>query len=98
MIQRSHHLPDDIPTCCPGHRPQLIETHGSAGPTRIGVAQPITWHIECTLCNVATVPHASKAIAELRWRMRDDPNGHTVPLHKLGEARARAYATAAAAA
>ncbi|GAB3755053.1 hypothetical protein [Lysobacter olei] len=84
MFQISRPLPADVPVCAPKHRPQLVETRGAPTGHRVGLPCPSNWHVECTRCGVATVPHISRAIAELRWR-----DAHTrIPLSALGRVRA----------
>lgn len=69
MIQHSQPLPASVPTCQPGHRPQLVRTRGApVHDQRIGSACLDTWHVECHACSCATEPHPSRAITELRWR------------------------------
>lgn len=92
MFQISRPLPADVPACAPGHRPQLVETRGAPQGHRVGLPCPSNWHVECTRCCVATVPHISRAITELRWR---DPE-HRIPISSLGRVRA-ALATITAA-
>ena len=99
MLQLSRPLPQDIPACVPGHRPNLVENRGAPAGHRLGTPFPSQWHIECQQCGVATVPTHSRAIAELRWR--GDPQTCRIPLSDLGRVRERlavAVANAACAA
>lgn len=84
MIQFSSPLPADVPAFVAGHRPQMIETRGAPHGRRVAAICPRYFHFEC-----ATVPHISKAVAEVRWREPDSP--HSVPLHKLREARQQSF-------
>lgn len=95
MYQRANPLPADIPVCVPGHRPTLVETRGTPSGRYFGGFCPSTWHIECLQCRIATVPHISKAVAELRWT--DPENQNRIPISQLAEARNRAYPSAQAA-
>lgn len=90
MRQISHPLPASIPVCKAGHHPQLVETHGAPQRLRVGGPVPITWHIECCQCGVATVPSTSRARTESRWR--DAAGTHRIPLSRLGHAREQALA------
>lgn len=96
MYQVAEPLPASIPGCAvPGHHPHLVRTHGAPASHRLGGAVPVTWHIECCRCQVATVPHPSRAIAESRWT---DPAGtHRIPLSQLRRAREEFAAAALAA-
>lgn len=89
MLQIAIALPKTVPVCCAGHRPTLVETRGTPSGRYYGGFCPSMWHIECVQCRIATVPHISKAVAELRWT--DPSNPHRIPLSQIGEARARAY-------
>lgn len=89
MIQFSNPLPLDVPICVEGHRPQMIETRGAPPGRRVAQICPSYYHFECAICRIATIPHISKAVAEVRWCEPDSP--HRVPLHKLREAREQAF-------
>lgn len=91
MHQIAHPLPLSIEPCQPGHRPTLVETRGTPHGRYNGGFCPPTWHIECVQCQIATAPHISRALAELRWTDPDNPN--RVPLSQIGAARARAIPT-----
>lgn len=95
MYQVAEALPASIPGCADaGHHPHLVRTHGAPHGHRVGTAAPDTWHIECCRCQVATVPHPSRAIAEARWR---DPHGtHRIPLSQLRRVREQTAAATAA--
>jgi len=96
MFQVAEPLPSSIPGCTePGHRPHLVCTRGAPVGHRVGRRVPDTWHIECCRCQVATVPHPSRAIAESRWT---DPTGaYRIPLSQLRRAREQFAAAALAA-
>lgn len=94
MILIARPLSPDIPPCVPGHRPQLIEARGAPSGVPVGAMRASLWHIECAQCQVATVPHVSKAMTESRWRSADPT--HRVPLSDLGRARMAVAATNAA--
>lgn len=96
MLQVSHPLPAGMPLCVPTHRPQLVETRGAPRGHRIGEPCPNQWHVECTQCGLATVPHEASAIALLRWRGR--PDLFHIPLSKLAHVRQRVAAAVANAA
>lgn len=87
MMQTSHPLPDGMPVCVPGHRPQLVVTRGAPRGHRIGTPCPPQWHVECAQCGVATVPGADQAHALLCWRAPADL--FRIPLSKLADVRAR---------
>ena len=87
MIQHSQPLPAGVPSCLPGHRPQLVRTRGApVGGHRIGTPCPDAWHVECHACAVATIPSSSRAMTELRWC---DPFTR-IPLSELRFTRATA--------
>lgn len=90
MLQISHplQLTADL-SCGVGHRPQLVECRGAPQKHVVGGPCPILWHVECSLCGSATVPHPSKAIAELRWS--DPSSPHRIPLSLIGQARQRVF-------
>lgn len=90
MRQIAHPLPASIPRCKAGHHPQLVETHGAPLRAAIGTPVPVTWHIECHQCGVATVPSESRARTETRWR--DAAGTFRIPLSRLGHAREQALA------
>lgn len=94
MLQIATPLPADIPLCATGHRPQLVETRGAPRGRIAGAIVPSHYHIECCQCRLATVPHISRAVAELRWTQPDNPN--RIPLHHLPAARAAVHAINAA--
>lgn len=96
MYQVAQPLPASIPGCAtPGHHPHLVSTRGAPHRARLGAPVQTTWHIECCRCQVATVPHPSRAIAESRWT---DPSGaHRIPLCHLSRAREQLDAAALAA-
>ena len=87
MIQFGSPLPSGAPLCAHGHHPQLVESRGAPRGHRLGQPCPHTWHIECAICGIATEPHPSRAIAELRWSDPDSP--HRIPLSQIGLARMR---------
>jgi len=95
MLQLASPLPLDIDPCVPGHRPVIVETQGTPAGRYYGGICPSTWHIECVQCRIATAPHISRAVTELRWRDTDSP--HRIPLSQLADARLRAYPAAHAA-
>lgn len=85
MRQIATPLHPSIPLCAPDHRPQWVETHGAPHRTRVGTPVPVTYHIECCRCGIATRPHTSRALTEARWT---DPNGtQRIPLSLLNRAR-----------
>ena len=92
MIQHSRPLPEGIPVCAAGHRPQLVQTLGAPAGHRLGTKCPPAWHIECHACGHATEPSPSRALTESRWR---DP-ATRIPLSELPRARARAALSSAA--
>ena len=94
MMQFSYPLPDDVPNCSAGHRPQLVETRGAPLGHPIGEPCPTSWHIECGRCRIATVPTYSRAIAESRWRWHEPLR--LIPLSDLGRERAALATTNAA--
>lgn len=87
MQQSSRPCPADIPLCCHGHRPQIVTTLGAPTGHRLGHPCPPLVHIECHMCQKATVPSTSLAIAELRWT---DPSMSQllIPISHLTRARA----------
>lgn len=95
MRQVSHPLPAGLPVCQPGHRPQLVQTHGAPAGHRLGAHCPPQWHVECWGCGISTVPTDREAIALLRWR--GTPDLFHIPLSQLTHARARVAAALAAA-
>lgn len=96
MLQIAEPLSPRIPVCVLGHRPQFVESRGAPLNHRPGLPCPNQYHIECARCGIATVPHPSRAIAELRWSEPDSP--HRIPLSQIGQARVRAAAAYAHAA
>lgn len=96
MIQMSSALPQGAPLCQPGHTPQLIETRGMPPGCAAHGPVPYLFHIECARCQIATVPHPSRAIAEGRWSDPDSP--HRIPLSQIRQARAEWAASQRAAA
>jgi hypothetical protein len=96
MYQLAQPLPPSIPSCAEaGHHPHLVRTQGAPLRHHLGAPVVPTWHIECCRCQVATVPHPSRAIAESRWT---DPAGtHRIPLSQLRRAREQFAAAALAA-
>lgn len=94
MIQLAHPLASDVPLCGPGHHPRRVETRGAPLASRASAELPCMWHIECTMCGMATVPHTSRAITEMRWT--SDDVRHRVPLSRLSAAREIAYRDAVA--
>ncbi|AZR24403.1 hypothetical protein NX81_021465 [Xanthomonas vasicola] len=96
MRQEATPLPPTVPTCQPGHRPQLVTTHGAPHRYRIGGPAPTTFHIECCRCGQATAPSPSRALTESRWT---EPTGqHRIPLSHLSRAREQLFAVLALAA
>lgn len=90
MRQTSRPLPQDVPLCAPGHRPQIVETNGAPVGHAIGEPCPAMFHIECQRCGIATEPHPNFALAEARWT---DQHAHKrVPISLLPRAREQAYA------
>lgn len=94
MFQIATPLPADIPPCVEGHRPQFVETRGAPRGRTAHAIVPSHYHIECAQCRVATVPHISRAVTELRWREPTATN--RIPLHQLPAARAAVHAANAA--
>ena len=85
MRQFAQPLPATVPGCKPGHHPHLVLTVGAPHRSRLGAPVPPMWHIECCICQVATVPTESRALAESRWA---DPFGtHRIPLSHLPRVR-----------
>lgn len=91
MIQRSRPAPS-APACRSGHMPQLVETRGAPAGHPIGTPCPPTWHVECAICQIATVPATAPELALSRWVGRLDLF-HT-PLSQLSAARGRVLACA----
>lgn len=90
MRQEATPLPPSVPECQPGHRPQLVTTHGAPHCYRIGGPAPTTFHIECCRCGKATAPSTSRALTEGRWT---EPTGqHRIPLSHLSRAREQLFA------
>lgn len=95
MRQEAIPLPASIPACVEGHHPHLVTTHGAPLRAHVGGPVPVMFHIECCRCQVATVPHPSRAIAESRWT---DPSGaQRIPMSHLTRAREQIAAAALAA-
>ena len=94
MLQIARALPPGMPSCGPGHRPQLVETRGAPRGHRVGTPCPSRWHVECALCAQATVPDLTQAQALLYWRA--PPDLFRVPLSKLADVRTRIAAAIAA--
>jgi len=90
MLQTSRPLPPDVPLCAPGHRPQIVETHGAPVGHAIGQPCPPMYHIECHACGVATEPHTNFALAETRWT--DEHARKRIPISLLPRAREQAFA------
>jgi len=89
-------LAASVPSCQPGHHPQLVITHGAPVRHALGGPMPPLHHVECCRCQIATRPHPSRAIAESRWI---DPSGRQrIPLSQITRAREEALASLAAAA
>ncbi|MCC8671406.1 hypothetical protein LN461_18905 [Xanthomonas arboricola] len=89
-------MPPSVPDCQPGHRPQLVTTHGAPHRYRIGGPAPTTFHIECCRCGKATAPSTSRALTEGRGT---EPIGHhRIPLSHLSRAREQLFAHLATAA
>ncbi|MDY0978960.1 hypothetical protein [Stenotrophomonas sp. CFBP8994] len=91
MQQSSRPCPADIPLCCYGNRPQIVTTMGAPTGHRLGHPCPALIHIECHMCQKATVPSPSLAITELRWT---DPtlDQLLIPISHLTRARAEVLA------
>lgn len=85
-MQTARPAPASIPLCCPGHRPQIVTTTGAPTGHQLGTPCPALVHFECHLCQRATVPSVSLAIAELRWT---DPDlaPQLIPISHLARAR-----------
>lgn len=85
-------LHPSIPGCKAGHHPQWVETHGAPMRlrTRLGTEVPVTYHVECARCGVATRPTHLRSLAESRWT---DPFAlQRIPLSLIGPAREQALA------
>ncbi len=91
MRQEATQLPRDVPLCVQGHTPHLVRTQGAPLGHRAGSPCPDLWHIECSRCQLATVPSESRAITELRWTDVDSAH-QRIPRSQLGYARARVLA------
>ncbi|MEB1136045.1 hypothetical protein VDP36_16805 [Xanthomonas campestris pv. campestris] len=92
MRQIAIPLHPSIPGCHAGHHPQWVETHGAPMRlrTRLGTPVPVTYHIQCARCGVATRPTHLRSLVENRWT---DPLGlQRVPLSLIGRAREEALA------
>lgn len=85
-MQTARPTPSSIPLCKPGHRPQIVTTLGAPTGHQLGAPCPALIHFECHLCQKATVPSPSLAIAELRWT---DPGlaAQLIPISHLARAR-----------
>ncbi|HDS1129575.1 TPA: hypothetical protein QDZ99_003596 [Stenotrophomonas maltophilia] len=98
MRQIARPLPDSVPLCWPGHRPQIVVTEGAPTGHRLGTPCPPLLHIECHRCGLATrpVPMEKAALAELRWT---DPSlAHLrIPISLLARHRGEVLAEIAAA-
>lgn len=90
-MQTARPCPASIPLCCPGHRPQIVTTTGAPTGHQLGMPCPALIHIECHLCQKATVPCPSLAIAELRWT---DPTlaAQLIPISHLARVRGEVLA------
>lgn len=86
-MQTSIPLPESVPSCGAGHRPQLVTTTGAPAGHQLGAPCPALFHIECHACGVATVPTPERGLVELRWT-RDDTATWRIPISHLGRYRA----------
>ena len=85
-MQTARPAPASIPLCRPGHRPQIVTTNGAPTGHQVGAPCPALVHFECHLCQRATVPSVSLAIAELRWTDPDLAH-QLIPISHLARAR-----------
>ena len=90
-MQTARPAPASVPLCHPRHRPQIVTTTGAPAGHQLGAPVPALVHFECHLCQKATVPSESLAIAELRWT---DPGlaPQLIPISHLDRARSAVLA------
>lgn len=93
MLLIGHTLPADMPLCVPGHEPRLVEARGRPAGAAIAFRASTWWHVECHRCGTATVPCASRALAESRWR--DEHTQHRIPITSIAQQRLSAMQRAA---
>ncbi len=86
-MQTASHLPESVPLCGNGHKPQFVTTQGAPTGHQLGSPCPPLFHIECHACGLATIPTPNRALVELRWT-REDTAALRIPISHLQRYRA----------